>query len=596
MRPDMKMEEINDGPINFKKGLHLIIKSFKKHKAELLLITILLLLSVFGSLLLPKAIQHAIDNNLPNKDYEGLKQTILFMLLVSSIDIISSYFRISLTGKTSQKVLFNIRQEVFNKLQELPLRFFSENQSGDIIQRLTGNVEGIGNFFSQGLVRILEIFFKVFFIILFMYLENWKIATVVTTGGILTILLIVFQGKFLSKPLKRMLKKEGKLSSISQESLDGFLAIKATDQERLWLKKFETENDEYYKYAKKAAKVSSIGSSSLSFMNISTTFAIIIFALPLYQKGLFTLGSLILFISYSQSLFRTMDGISALWSNVKTGLASAERLTDILEVKNNIFNSETPYKPREMKGFVEFKDVDFSYENGDLVLSDIDFKIEEGKTVAVIGPTGAGKTTFVNLISRLYDVNNGEILIDNVNVKDWDINTLRKQIGYLIQDTFLFEDTILNNLKYNNENITERDAKKIFNDLGASEFIDSLPDGINTVIRTDNGNISSGQQQIIALARILLRNPKILILDEATSKIDTKSERMIQRAIETACKDKTTFIIAHRLSTIFNADLIILIQENKILEKGTHEELIKKNGIYAEMYSAFIGKRNTLDN
>ena len=596
MRPDMKMEEINDGPINFKKGLHLIVRSFNKYKAELLLITILLLLSVFGSLFLPKAIQHAIDNNLPNKDYEGLKQTILFMLLVSSVDIISSYFRISLTGKTSQKVLFNIRQEVFNKLQELPLRFFSENQSGDIIQRLTGNVEGIGNFFSQGLVRILEIFFKVFFIILFMYLENWKIATVVTTGGILTILLIVFQGKFLSKPLKRMLKKEGKLSSISQESLDGFLAIKATDQERLWLKKFETENDEYYKYAKKAAKVSSIGSSSLSFMNISTTFAIIIFALPLYQKGLFTLGSLILFISYSQSLFRTMDGISALWSNVKTGLASAERLTDILEVKNNIFNSETPYKPREMKGFVEFKDVDFSYENGDLVLSDIDFKIEEGKTVAVIGPTGAGKTTFVNLISRLYDVNNGEILIDNVNVKDWDINTLRKQIGYLIQDTFLFEDTILNNLKYNNENITERDAKKIFNDLGASEFIDSLPDGINTVIRTDNGNISSGQQQIIALARILLRNPKILILDEATSKIDTKSERMIQRAIETACKDKTTFIIAHRLSTIFNADLIILIQENKILEKGTHEELIKKNGIYAEMYSAFIGKRNTLDN
>jgi len=593
MRPDMKMEEINDGPINFKKGLHLIIKSFKKHKAELLLITILLLLSVFGSLLLPKAIQHAIDNNLPNKDYEGLKQTILFMLLVSSIDIISSYFRISLTGKTSQKVLFNIRQEVFNKLQELPLRFFSENQSGDIIQRLTGNVEGIGNFFSQGLVRILEISFKVFFIILFMYLENWKIATVVTAGGILTILLIVFQGKFLSKPLRRMLKKEGKLSSISQESLDGFLAIKATDQEKLWFKKFETENDEYYKYAKKTAKVSSIGSSSLSFMNISTTFAIIIFALPLYQKGLFTLGSLILFISYSQSLFRTMDGISALWSNVKTGLASAERLTDILGVENNIFNSEIPYKPNEMKGSVEFKDVDFSYENGDLVLSDIDFKIEEGKTVAIIGPTGAGKTTFVNLISRLYDVNNGEILIDNVNVKDWDINTLRKQIGYLIQDTFLFEDTILNNLKYNNENITERDAIKIFKDLGASEFIDSLPDGINTVIRTDNGNISSGQQQIIALARILLRNPKILILDEATSKIDTKSERMIQKAIETACRDKTTFIIAHRLSTIFNADLIILIQENKILEKGTHEELIKKNGVYAEMYSAFVGKGNT---
>jgi ABC-type multidrug transport system fused ATPase/permease subunit len=591
MSPHMKPQQVTEGPINFKNGLRLITDSFKKYKGELLIITVLLLLSVLGSLFLPKAIQHAIDNNLPNKDYEGLRKTILFMIAISAVDIFSTYFRISITGKTSQKVLFNIRQKVFNKIQELPLKFFSENQSGDIIQRLTGNVEGIGNFFSQGLVRILEIFFKVSFIIAFMYVQDWRIATVVTTGGVLTFLLITFQGKFLSKPLRKMLKKEGKLSSISQEFLDGFLAIKATNREQQWSKKFEDENTEYYNFAKKTAKISSIGSSSLSFMNISTTFAIILFALPLYQSGMFTLGSLILFISYSQSLFRTMDGISSLWSNVKTGIASADRLTEILDLESNIFNSENPYKPEAMKGSVEFKDVDFSYDNGDLVLSDINFKIEEGKTVAVIGPTGAGKTTFVNLISRLYDVNNGEILIDGIDVKQWDIDTLRKQIGYLIQDTFLFEDTILNNLRYNNPKVTEKIAKNIFKELGASEFINSLPDGINTVIRTDNGSISSGQQQIIALARILLRNPKILILDEATSKIDTKSEKMIQRAIETACKDKTTFIIAHRLSTIFNADLIILIQENRILEKGTHEELIKKGGVYAEIYSAFVGEK-----
>lgn len=591
MRLDMQKKQIQEGPVNIKNGLRLLKESFKRYKLELLFIFILLLLSVLGSLALPKATQYAIDHDLPNKDYESLKGTVVIMVLISIIDISSSYFRLSLTGKTSQKVLFDIRQRIFNKLQVLPLKFFSENQSGDIIQRLTGNVEGVGNLFSQGLIRILEIILKDALIIALMYLEDWRIATVVTVSALVTFLLIAFQGKFLSKPLKTMLGLEGKLSSVSQEFLDGFLAIKSGNQDNEWSRKFEKENTLYYQQSKKVAKISSIGNASLSLMNVLSLFLIILFSTPLYQKGSITLGSIILFISYSQSLFRTMNGISNLWTTVKTGIASADRLVEVLDTESSIKNPENPFSKENIEGDVRFEDVDFSYEEGDTVLSDINFHIEPGKTVAIIGPTGAGKTTFVNLISRLYDVNNGEILIDGVNVKDWNLETLRKQIGYLIQDTFLFEDTILNNLRYNNPEVTEKEALKIFKDLGAEHFIKSLPKGINTIIRTDNGSISSGQQQIIALARILLRNPKILILDEATSRIDTKSEKMIQKAIETACKDKTTFIIAHRLSTIFNADLIILIQENRILEKGTHKELLEKGGVYAEMYSSFIGGR-----
>jgi ATP-binding cassette subfamily B protein len=224
------------------------------------------------------------------------------------------------------------------------------------------------------------------------------------------------------------------------------------------------------------------------------------------------------------------------------------------------------------------------------VLSDVNFTVDTGQTIAIVGPTGAGKTTFVNLIARLYDTDNGNILIDGKDIKEWDLDILRKNIGYLIQDTFLFEDTILNNLKYNNPKVTEEEALEVFKELGVDSFVKSLPDGLNTQISSESNEISAGQRQLIALARILLRKPKILILDEATARIDTKSEKMLQSAIEKACKGKTTFIIAHRLSTIFNADQIILIKDNTILEKGTHKELLALKGLYFEMYSRFVGK------
>lgn len=276
----------------------------------------------------------------------------------------------------------------------------------------------------------------------------------------------------------------------------------------------------------------------------------------------------------------------------QNGIVSANRISVVLKLDSNIKNCNDPHSPENasIKGDIEFSHVSFSYNGKKDVLESIDLKIDAGKSVAIVGPTGTGKTTFVNLIARLYDVDDGSILLDGVDVKNWDIGKLRNQIGYLIQDTFLFEDTIMNNLRYSNPDITEEDARNMFIELGAERLITELPMGLNTMLQSEGKNLSSGQRQIIALARVLLRKPKVLILDEATSQIDTKSEKVIQKAIERSVKGKTSFIIAHRLSTIFNADLIVLIQDCAILEKGTHDELMKLRGKYFEMYSKFSGK------
>ena len=404
------------------------------------------------------------------------------------------------------------------------------------------------------------------------------------------IIYILIQGRIIEKPISESLNREGNISATVQETLDGFVAIQSTNQQKNWTKNFETKTANYYSTMKKVSLITASSNAILTFLSIVTVSAILLVSLNFYKANLITLGTIVLFLAYVQDLLRNVTSIAEIWRNVKTGMASAERLSDVLELEGDILNNPIPYKPKDVKGNIEFEDVDFSYVKDEKVLSDINFEVEAGQTIAIVGPTGAGKTTFVNLIARLYDVDSGSICLDGVNIKEWDLAILRKNIGYLIQDAFLFEDTILNNLKYNNPKVTEDNALEVFEELGALPFINSLPDGLNTSVSTENNKLSAGQRQIIALARILLRNPKILILDEATARVDTKSEKILQCAIEKASKGKTTFVIAHRLSTIFNADQIILIRDNTILEKGTHEELLAKKGFYFEMYSRFVGK------
>jgi ATP-binding cassette subfamily B protein len=424
-----------------------------------------------------------------------------------------------------------------------------------------------------------------------MYLIDWRVATISLIATVIVLGFILLQGKFLEKPIKESLEKEGLVSAKVQESLDGFISIKSANQQRNWFKQFEKLTNKYFKISKKVGAISSSADTFLAFMTVLTVGSTLIYALNLMSLKELTLGNVIIFNLYSQQIFRSLNSISFIWRNIKTGLSAASRLNNILKLNSNIENPQSPYSPKEISGEIQFVDVDFGYNGEDVVLKDVNFTAYPGKTIAIVGPTGGGKTTFVNLIARLYDVRNGQIKVDGVDVKKWDLDTLRENIGYLIQDTFLFEDTILNNLKYDNPKVTKKSAMEMFEFLGVASFIESQSKGLNTIVDSDGSGISSGQRQIIALARILLRDPKILILDEATARIDTKSEKLLQTAIEKAIQGKTTFVIAHRLSTIFNANHIILIKDNTILEQGNHKELIEKKGFYYEMYSKFIGNK-----
>ncbi len=580
-----------DGDVNYNKGLKLVLRHVKPYLFPFILICIALLAAtILGNSILPQLLKRAIDVNITNKDLTGLMYTTLIFIGLGVIYLVLSYIRLFFTGKLGQNILFNIRKELFNKIQTLPSKFFSDNQSGDIIQRLTGNVDALSAFFSEGIIRLLDIVFSIAIILISIFLQSELIGFIALGGAIIMIIYIAIQGRIIEKPISESLRKEGDMSANVQESLDGFVAIQSTNQQKSWTKNFQKKTDNYYVTMKKVSFISGLSKAILTFFSVVAVAILLMTSLNLYAKQIITIGTVILILSYMQNLLQQVTSIAEIWRTIKTGMASAERLSDIMELESDISNNTIPYVPKEVNGDVEFLDVDFSYVENEKVLSDVNFKVNAGQTIAIVGPTGAGKTTFVNLIARLYDTDNGTITIDGKDIKEWDLESLRKNIGYLIQDTFLFEDTILNNLKYNNPKITEDEALQIFRDLGVDSFIKSLPDGLETKISTESNEISAGQRQIIALARILLREPKILILDEATARIDTKSEKMLQNAIEKACKGKTTFIIAHRLSTIFNADQIILIKDNTILEKGTHKELLSLKGLYFEMYSRFVGK------
>jgi ATP-binding cassette subfamily B protein len=577
--------------VNTKNGLKLLVKHFKPYLPLFTLVLFsLLITNVLSTIVIPKLAQIAIDENILKGDIPGLIKILMYILGTLIFTTIGHYVRVRSTGKLSQQVLFNIRQEVFKKIQELPTQFVSDNQTGDVIQRLTGNVEALNTFFSEGLVRMMQLIFGLLSVLVAMYILDWRVATISLIATLITLLFISLQGKFLEKPIKESLNKEGFVSAKVQETLDGFVPIQSTNQKENWGKQFTKLTDEYYEISKKVAAISSTADTFLTFMNVITVVVTLLYSLSLMTTSSLTIGSIILFNLYAQQIFRNLDRVSYIWRNVKTGLAASARLNEILKLESNITNPKNPYSPKEIKGEVEFIDVDFGYNDDDVVLKDVNFVAYPGKTIAIVGPTGGGKTTFVNLIARLYDVKNGKITVDGVDVKEWDLDTLRESIGYLIQDTFLFEDTILNNLKYDNPDVTEKDAIEMFKFLGVESFINSLSKGLDTKIDSEGTGLSSGQRQIIALVRILLRDPKILILDEATARIDTKSEKLLQTAIEKAVEGKTTFVIAHRLSTIFNANHIILIKENTILEQGNHKQLIEKKGFYYEMYSKFVGK------
>jgi len=575
-----------------KDGIALLVREFLRYKKRLIVIFICLIISTVASVLTPILLKYAIDDAIGKNDLNKL--WLYSGIFLGLLIILGIMFNLQgrLTRELAQKIIYGIRNKIFAKLQELPMEFFNENKSGDIIQRLTGNVEGLNNFFSEGLVRLILTVFALVGFLTGMILLNTTLGLWVVISVTITIVYLAIQGVVLNKFTKKSLDSEALLASQLQETLNGFQIIKIYQKEKEFLAEFQAKNKRFYKSLLKTAFVSTLSDGIVPFIFSTTVVIVVLSALNLYTQHVMTQGDIIAYLTYLVSFYRRFDGISGLWSNIQTGIASATRINELLKAKTNITNIKDPYSPAldKIKGKIDFKHVTFSYKPQEVVLNDINLSVDPGQTIAMIGPTGGGKTSFVNLIARLYDVNSGEVILDDVNVKEWDLLSLRKSIGYLIQDAIFFTGTIFENLTYDNPGVTKEEAITALTKLGGESIIKELDKGIDTLVNADTQVLSGGQKQVLALTRLMLRNPKIIILDEATSNIDTKSEKIIQKAIETVRVGRTAFIIAHRLSTIFNADKIVLIQNNTIAESGTHDELIRKNGIYFNIYSKFIGK------
>jgi ATP-binding cassette subfamily B protein len=585
----MKSYSIENINVSDKEGSRFILKYTKPYYKRLAIIAVIIVINSIASLLNPYVIKYAIDNNISKSDLNGLVHTSIILLILVLTDAITKYAQIRLLGHFGQDLLFKIRRDLFNKIQTLPLRFFSENKSGDIISRITSNVEAINNMFSEGITRIVSTILTMIGTAVLIFTLNWKMALIALVPLFFMILFLYIQGKWLNKTIKHSLDLDGKVSNQIQETLNGFEIIKGFGKEDWAIREFEERNSKYFRAVLRSGFINALGAPILLFFSAIGTIAVVLYSVNLLQIGEITIGTILAFLIYLRQFYQPISFIAALWKNIQQGLASAQRIDAIMTLESDLPIMGEPYFPtHKLEGNIKFDNVTFSYDHKTPVLENVSFEIKPGETVAIVGPTGGGKTTFVKLIARLYDVNKGEITLDGVDLKNWDLETLRANIGYLLQDTVLFEDTILNNLRYSNPDITENEVKNIFTEMGIQDFISNLPKGLNTELESGGQNISAGQRQLICIARILLRKPKILILDEATSNIDTRTEEDVQKAIEFATKGVTSIVIAHRLSTIRKADRIILLQENKILESGTQEELIALKGNYFEMYSSFL--------
>ncbi len=572
------------------KGFALLLKYFRPHWKRFTLIVGIVLLSTITGLIIPSLVQDQIDSNLitENPTLESLLITLGATAVLALTAVIATFFQMRTTGFLGQDVLYEIRRDIFCKIQELPMTFFAVNKSGDIIARLTSDVDTINRFLSEGFIRLVSTVFNLVFLVIIMFALSSQITAIVLVILLVLAIFILLQGQVLRRVLKRTLDQDALVSNHIQEITNGFPIIKAFGSEREMRKKFVELNRNFFGWSMISNFINSLSNPLLQLTTGIATVLILVLSLQDFSNGVLSAGTVVAYSLYLTSLFNPIRNIADLWKTIQDGIAASQRIAEVMSLESNINEIENSYNPDpiQIKGEIIFKDVCFSYDGEVNVLEDVSLNIKPDQTVAIVGPTGGGKTSLVNLIARLYDVDCGSIKIDGEDVKDWKLTTLRRQIGYLLQDTFLFADSVFNNLRYANEGITEEEAWEMLERIGARDFVENLPEGINSKLEPNGANLSIGQRQLLAITRLLLRNPKILILDEATANIDTKTEQLVQKAIEYAASKATSLVIAHRLSTIKDADLIILVQDNVILESGTLEELLKKKGKFSQMYQS----------
>lgn len=562
----------------------------KQYKFRFILIFTLVIVTSLLMLVNPYLIGRAIDDYIIPKDFRGLSSLILLMLTIHITNSLLMWLQGYLSINTVQRIVFNLRKDLFSKLQMLPLKFFDSNPHGDIMSRLTNDIDTINMSLGMSITRVFSSIITLVGTLLVML----RLSPLLTLVSIITIPLTFLVTRFIASHTREYFFSNqtilGKLNGIIEENISGLKVVKVFSREKREIEKFDTVNRELREIGTRAQIFSGVMGPLMNVLN-NLSFALIAgFGGWFTVQNIITVGTIASFITYSRQFTRPINELANQFNMLQSAIASAERVFKVMDELPEPPDAPDAVELKDVKGEVEFRNVCFSYKEGVPVLKNVSFHVKPGQTVALVGPTGAGKTTIVNLLTRFYDVDSGSILIDGIDIRKIKRSCLRSLLGIVLQDTYLFSESIRENIRYGRLSATDEEVETAARLAHAEHFILRLPNGYDTILSDGGENLSQGQRQLLAIARAILADPAILILDEATSNVDTMTEKYIQSAMLNLMKGRTSFVIAHRLSTIRNADMILVINNGEIIERGTHKELLDKKGFYYNLYMSQFAK------
>lgn len=575
-----------------KSVLKRLIIYIKPYKFYLFLAFFSAILSVCSSLLNPiligKAIDFMISKN--NVNYSSLLQVSLILLSSIIIGSILQLIMTRCTNKITYNAVKDIRVEAFNKLNTVPLKYIDSNSHGDIISKIINDIEQISDGLLQGFSQLFTGIITIIGTIGFMLSINVFITFVVILVTPLSLLVASYISKHSHDMFKKQSKIQGELTGYIDEMISNQKIVKSFLYESKAQKHFEEINNRLYNFGFKAQFYSALTNPCTRFVNGIVYAAVGIVGALYSLKGLLSIGQISSFLSYANQYTKPFNEISGVFTQFQAALASASRIFEMLDAEDEKFDNKNAITLNSCNGKINIKNISFSYDKSKKLIENFNLSANPGDNIAIVGPTGCGKTTLINLLMKFYDANSGKIEIDDIDIDNLKKNSIRGLYGMVLQDTWLYSGTIKDNIAYGNNNASYKEIVKAAKAAHAHEFIKKLPNGYDTYISNDGSNLSQGQKQLLCIARVMLTNPSMLILDEATSSIDTRTELYIQKAFNEMMKGRTSFIVAHRLSTIREANIILVMKDGSIIEKGKHEELLKKKGFYYNLYNSQFAK------
>ncbi len=579
------VDEVLETPFDF---AHLK-RSFvyiKKYKGKMITALVLSVFAAISGLLGPLITQYALDNTIPQKNMGQLVLLTLAFVGTIAVSITFSTIRSRIMTVVGQDIIFDIRTDLFKHLQELPFEYYDNRPHGKILIRVVNYVNSVSDMLSNGIINVILECLNMLFIMIFMFFVNVKLSLVVLSGLPIFAVIMMMIKKRQRKAWQDVSNKSSNLNAYLQENITGARVTQIFTREEENAQIFDRLSEKYRKSWINAVKYSNLVWPATDNVSTLVRAAIFVVGLLVLTHAAVSLGTIVAMTSYASSFWQPIMNLSNIFNNFINNIAYLERIFETLDEPATIADKPNAQDIGDITGEVKFDDVTFSYEQGKTVLEHISFDVKPGESVALVGPTGAGKSTVVSLLSRFYDLDSGKITIDGKDISQATLHSLRSQMGIMLQDSFIFSGTIYDNIRYGRLDATEEEIREAAKIVCADEFINEMKDGYMTEVNERGSKLSGGQKQLISFARTLLSDPKILVLDEATSSIDARTEKLLQQGLQRLLVGRTSFIIAHRLSTIKNCDKIMYIDNKGIAECGTHDQLIAKKGEYYKLYTA----------